>query len=441
VGPLGSRLIGSGERPRRRDAAGIRESGLRPESRRRRLLGPLAVALHRAVLGALTLFLGRHGRAEPQPGPVRFLLAHAWGFGGTIRTTLTLTGALARDGGREIELVSVLRRRERPFFPLPDGVAVRALEDRRDPSRGRWGRILGRLPSLLIHPEDYAYPWCSLWTDVRLLRGLRALRGGALVATRPALNLLAARLAHPSVTVIGQEHLNFGAHRARLAADIRHHYGRLDALTVLSGDDLRDYGALLGDRVHRIPNPVEELDGGVSAGTAKVVVAAGRLNTQKGFDLLIDAWRPVAERHPDWTLRIYGSGPERAALERRAAGLPVELPGRTDALGAAMAAGSLFALSSRWEGFGLVLVEAMGKGLPVVSFDCPRGPSDIVGDGEDGLLVPPEDVPGLTAALLELIEHPERRARMAAAARETARGYAPAAVVPRWDALLQHLRL
>ena len=90
---------------------------------------------------------------------------------------------------------------------------------------------------------------------MRLLRGLRALRGGALVATRPALNLLAARLAHPSVTVIGQEHLNFGAHRPRLAADIRRHYGRLDALTVLSADDARDYGALLGDRVGADPEP------------------------------------------------------------------------------------------------------------------------------------------------------------------------------------------
>jgi glycosyltransferase involved in cell wall biosynthesis len=387
------------------------------------------------VLCALTLAAGRRRRA-PEPGPVRFLLAHAWGFGGTIRTTLTLTGALART--HDVEIVSVLRRRERPFFALPAGVRVRALEDRRRASRP--ARVLGRLPSLLIHPEDYAYPWCSLWTDVRLLRGLRGLRGGTLVGTRPALNLLAARLAHPSVTVIGQEHLNFGAHRPRLAAEIRRHYGRLDALTVLSSDDRRDYGALLGGRVHQIPNPVTELDGGVADGAAKVVVAAGRLNTQKGFDLLLEAWRPVARRHPDWTLRIYGSGPERAALERAAAGLPVELPGRTDALGAAMAAGSLFVLSSRWEGFGLVLVEAMGKGLPVVSFDCPRGPSDIVTPGEDGLLVPAEDVAGLTAALLELIEDPARRARMAAAARETARRYEPDAVVPHWDAMLRDLQ-
>ena len=125
------------------------------------------------------------------------------------------------------------------------------------------------------------------------------------------------------------------------------------------------------------------------------MVAAGRLNTQKGFDLLIEAWRPVARAPPgldaaDLRLRARARG----ARARAAAGLPVELPGRTDALGAAMAAGSLFALSSRWEGFGLVLVEAMGKGLPVVSFDCPRGPSDIVSPGEDGLLVPPEDVAG-----------------------------------------------
>jgi glycosyltransferase involved in cell wall biosynthesis len=402
--------------------------GLRRESRRRRLLGPLAVALHRT---ALRLHPRRRGR-RPEPGPVRFLLAHAWGFGGTIRATLTLSGALA--AGHDVEVVSVVRRREDPFFTFPQGVRVTAIEDRRGGAR-----LLGRLPSLLIHPEDYAYPWCSLWTDLLLLRALRRLRGGVLVGTRPALNLLAARVAHPSVTVIGQEHMNFLAHRARLTADIRRGYHGLDALTVLTTDDARDYGALL-PRVELIPDPVEELDGGVAAQEEKVVIAAGRLNRQKGFDLLIEAWRAVAEAHPDWTLRIYGGGPERAALERQAAGLPVELRGRTRQLGAAMAGGSLFVLSSRFEGFGLVLVEAMGKGLPVVSFDCPRGPSDIVGHGSDGLLVPPGDVEALAAAVIELIGDPERRRAMAAAARETARRYAAPEIAAQWDRMLADLR-
>jgi glycosyltransferase involved in cell wall biosynthesis len=420
-----------------RELSGPSPSGRR-ESRRRRALGPLAVALHRGALAAVVALAGRRGRAAPEPGPVRFLLAHAWGFGGTIRTTLNLAGELSR--GHEVEIVSVLRRRREPFFALPEGVRVRTFEDRRAP--GPLQRALGAVPSLLVHPEDYAYPWCSLWTDVALLRGLRSLRGGVLVATRPALNLLAARLVDRSVVVIGQEHMNFHSHRPRLAADIRRHYPRLDALTVLTAADARDYGRLLS-RVELIANPVSPLDGGISSQEAKVVVAAGRLNTQKGFDLLVRAWEPVARRRPDWRLEIYGSGPERAALERLIGELGlsdrVALMGRTQALGEAMAAASLFALSSRFEGFGMVLVEAMGKGLPVVSFDCPRGPGDIVSHGEDGLLVAPEDVDALAAALLELIEDPERRRRLAAAARRTARRYESRAIAPAWDALLGDL--
>jgi glycosyltransferase involved in cell wall biosynthesis len=211
---------------------------------------------------------------------------------------------------------------------------------------------------------------------------------------------------------------------------------------VLTTADSRDYGALLS-RVELIANPVSPLDGGISSQEAQVVVAAGRLNTQKGFDLLVRAWEPVARRRPDWRLEIYGSGPERAALERLIGELGlsdrVALMGRTQALGEAMAAASLFALSSRFEGFGMVLVEAMGKGLPVVSFDCPRGPGDIVTHGEDGLLVAPEDADALAAALLELIEDPERRRRLAAAARRTARRYESRAIAPAWDALLGDL--
>ena len=171
---------------------------------------------------------------------MRILLAHAWGMGGTIRTTLTVAGHLAQT--RDVELVSLVRRRKRPFFPFPPGVATRALD-------GRASGLLDRLPSLLVHPEDYvvsARAACA--TDVALVRWLRSLDGGVLITTRPAFNLLAARLAPRGVITVGQEHMHFASHRPRLAADIARHYHRLDALTVLTTHDERDYGALLPAR-------------------------------------------------------------------------------------------------------------------------------------------------------------------------------------------------
>jgi glycosyltransferase involved in cell wall biosynthesis len=177
--------------------------------------------------------------------------------------------------------------------------------------------------------------------------------------------------------------------------------------------------------------------------SSRLVVAAGRLTDQKGFDLLISAFRIVAARHPTWSLSIYGAGhrKQRLAQQIKSSGLgrTVTLKGFSSALPEELAKASIFALSSRFEGFCLALVEAMGVGLPPVSFACPHGPPEIITDGVDGLLVPAEDVDALASAICSLIENPTRRAALGAAARRSAQRYSPAVVDDRWEDFLYDL--
>ncbi|MEA2123780.1 MAG: hypothetical protein QOI80_562 [Solirubrobacteraceae bacterium] len=417
-------------------------------SLQRWILGVPAVWAHRAALAlASSLARRRHPVAQAPPGgPVRILLVHAYGVGGTIRTSVNLAEGLAK--GREVELLSLLRRRARPFFAIDSSVAITPVHDVRPnrPRPGALARALERLPSLLIHPADYAYHHASLRTDLLLLRTLRRLTPGVLVTTRPAFNLLALRLAPPGVIVVAQEHMNLRSHRPSLRRDIRRHYPRLGALAVLTEEDRADYAAELPGasmRLYRIPNALPPLEGGPADPGAKVVTAVGRLKHQKGFDLLLEAWEQVAPQRPDWQLRIYGGGDMRRALRRMIVerGLydSALLMGPTRHVGDAYAAGSIFALSSRFEGFGMVIVEAMSKGLPVVSFDCPRGPAEIIHHGEDGLLVPNGDVAAFAAALLELTGDEDRRRRMAASALLAAEEYAAPSIAASWRTALDEL--
>ncbi len=433
---------------------------------RNRLRASLSDAATVAIRAALRGRAGRSavGAAMPagaagagQRARVYLLIQHAYGMGGTIRATLNLAAELSRD--YDVEIVSVLRHRAEPFFGFPAGVGVTVLTDRtqpgppterpvggrRDSLRRLGRRYLRRSASRLVHAEDFAFPVCSLETDLAVLGWLRSLPPAVLITTRPAWNLIAARYAPRGVITVGQEHQHFAAHRPGLAAAIARQYPKLDALAVLSAADEADYRRLLERRtvVRRIPNALPERPPAAAQPRRKIVLAAGRLTRQKGFDRLIDAFAAVAEAEPDWTLRIHGGGPQagqlRSLIFQRELYNSVFLMGPTDRLGAEMATASLFALSSRYEGFGMVIIEAMNAGLPVVSYDCPNGPAEIISDRVDGLLVPNGDVAAFGAALIDLIRDEATRNRLASAGRRTVRRYRPEAVGRQWRELLSTL--
>ncbi|WP_223166749.1 glycosyltransferase [Nonomuraea sp. SYSU D8015] len=375
----------------------------------------------------------------PSTRQVTILLLHAYGMGGTIRTVFNLASSLSAH--HDVEIVSVVRAKERPFFPVPPGVRVTFL-DRRPPRR----RAPRLLRSRLIPREETAYDRFDLRTDLVLLRFLRGLRTGVLITTRPGLNLAAALLAPPGVITIGQEHTGFRSHKRAVQKMIIRRYGRLDALVTLTEADLGAYRAALGSRAPRhllrIPNAAPPVSGGPSPLTAKTVLAVGRLTKVKGHDLLLRAWEQVSVAHPGWRLRIVGSGAERTRLQALAGELgldSVELPGPSRDVGAELDEASLFVLSSRREGFPMAVLEALSKGVPVVAFDCPHGPGEIITHGHDGLLVPPRDVGALAAAVGLLLDDEHERHRMGEAALRTSGRYDREAIGGRWAALLADL--
>jgi len=217
------------------------------------------------------------------------------------------------------------------------------------------------------------------------------------------------------------------------------HLKQLDKFIVLTEEDKASWTEL--SNVEVIPDPLAFDVAEVSPLKAKRVIAVGRYVYQKGFDLLLQAWAKIEKQFPDWELAIYGMG-DRSPYENLAQQLGINmnrchLNGSTQDIRKEYLDSSLFVFSSRFEGFGMVLIEAMACGLPVVSFDCPCGPKDIVRHQEDGLLVPAGDVDKLAEAMAQLIENEELRHQIAKNAICNVRRFQIDEIADRWQLLFE----
>lgn len=213
---------------------------------------------------------------------------------------------------------------------------------------------------------------------------------------------------------------------------------RLSQFVVLSEEDYKNWPELNNKIV--IPNSLSYFPDVQSTCENKQVIAVGRYTWQKGFDLLLKAWRIVFEKYPDWHLEIYGSGErEEYVCLAKELGLSEVVtchPAANDIYDK-YCESSIFAFSSRYEGFGMVLVEAMACGLPVVSFDCPCGPKDIIKDGEDGLLIEAGNVSALAHGLLSLMSDSMRRKSMSEAAQRNVQRFKIEYVAQQWKQLFE----
>lgn len=221
-------------------------------------------------------------------------------------------------------------------------------------------------------------------------------------------------------------------------------YKRTAKVIVLTNEDKKEYDAYLpSSQTVVIPNPVIVPEYFLSKLDCKQAIAIGRIQYQKGFDTLTNVFALVHKKHPDWVVNIYGDGNYRDEIaqyiKQRGLEHVVILKGRTTDVFSVLRASSFFILSSRYEGFGMVIAEAMSQGLPVVSFNCPTGPSDIVQTNVNGILVENQNIQAMADAICYMIENPIERKRMGQNAVQSVKRFSGDNIVREWINLFNEL--
>lgn len=224
--------------------------------------------------------------------------------------------------------------------------------------------------------------------------------------------------------------------------DYKYYIKKYDKIVVLTEED-RITNWKNNDKVIAIPNPLTQEPPKISELNNKVVITAGRLVAEKNFSSLINAWNIIHKQHPDWCLKIYGDGYLYQELNNQIKNLGLEnhvyLEGATPNILEKMSEASIFVLTSITEGFGLVLIEAMSCGLPVVSYDCPCGPKDIINNNMNGFLIKLNDKNELKEKISYLIKYKNTRLKMGAEAYNRAIDFKIEKIIYKWISLFNNL--
>lgn len=222
----------------------------------------------------------------------------------------------------------------------------------------------------------------------------------------------------------------------------RKKYKRLDRIVTLTQGDADDWKRVC-KKTCVIPNMVHLNESGrYSQCKVKRAIFAGRFDLQKDVDSLAKIWALVQQRHPDWILDVYGNGDLKPHFEEVVSDKKLNVrvyPAVSDIL-VKFIESSILLMTSLYEPFGLVLVEAMSCGLPVIAFDCPYGPSDIINDGKDGYLVQDRNIEAYSDRVCQLMENDRVRQDMGRAAVRSSQRYKAENIMPQWNQLFEELR-
>lgn len=332
-------------------------------------------------------------------------------MGGIERVTLVVAEMLAKEG---CDVTIMCLQKAPPYFQISENIEVVYLTDLEGKNRTE------RLKNWAVQNKP----------TVAIVSG-----------TNRPLFILNALKTYP---IIAWEHVNINIQSHPLHNLYRYYYSKKACIVTLTEDDANAWRRKFPRaKVVCIPNPLTLPIDRPSNLESKKILSIGRHAGQKGFDRLVKAWYLIEKEFPDWKLRIVGSGRKKELLKRQMKKLGIteriELIRATPEVTKEYQNASVYALSSRYEGFGLVLVEAMHFGLPIVSFDCPYGPREIVAHGKSGILVPNGDIIEFANALRKVLSNPNLKREMSCNALERVKQYYPENITPQWISLIQSI--
>jgi glycosyltransferase involved in cell wall biosynthesis len=213
---------------------------------------------------------------------------------------------------------------------------------------------------------------------------------------------------------------------------------KFDCFVVLTASNVLEWNA---KNIKVISNPLTFYPVESSALKQKLVIAVGSHSENKGYDLLLEAWTIVVSKYPEWQLHVYGKIDKDRFYLRLAKKIGVDntvtFHNPVADIQQMYLNSAIMVMSSRSEGFGMVLIEAMACGVPCVSFDCASGPRDIIKDTVDGYLVPAENIEALALKIMDLMEDDQKRKEFGLSAKENVKRFLPEAIVQQWDELFK----
>ena len=365
---------------------------------------------------------------------ILYLIHSTYNPGGMERVLLNKVRYLVEEKGWDVTVVTTDQHERSPFYPFPDEVNMVDLGVNYSEDNGKpfLKKLLGFLKKRRLHKKRMTEVLAQVKPDVVdcFYPGECSFMPGMKDGSVKVMELHQSKLFHHQYNRSGLMGL---ADKYRAMMDEKL-VRKFDRFVVLTEEDAQMWGEMPNIRV--IPNAANFIADSYSDCSAKRVIAVGRLDYQKSFDRLILVWEKVHEKMPDWRLDIFGQGEWKEMLQQmideRGLQDVVKLNAPTKNIGREYAESSMLVMSSHYEGFPMVMREAMACGLPAVCFDFKCGPRDIIVEGENGVIVPDGDIEGLAEAMIRLMKDEELRKRMGENAKRVVETYSEEKVMSKW---------